>query len=187
MKGERSSKTKRAPGLAPGEWSSALRRFFPVFMLHLSARFRECVAEFSAAAPVIQAMGDSVLLAVTPATRDRLAAALAGHTLVWAPGFEEARVEMARRRFDLVVIGAHFQESDPFDVLRLAKTGAAARTVCVRGVLEGTMLGPSSVKAFRAACGVLGADAVLDLGDYADDAEGVAALRAALEHELELA
>ena len=132
-------------------------------------------------------MGDSVLLAVSPGTRERLEGALAGHVLVGVETLDQARAELARRRFDLVIIGARFEESTSFDMLRLVTAASpASRVVCLRGVVPRSVLGKSSVDAFRVACEALGAERVLDLLDFPLDPAGDAALRATLEHELEL-
>jgi len=132
-------------------------------------------------------MGDSILLAVTPETHARLAAVLGGHDMAWAESFDKVCAELDRRHFDLIVIGAHFQESTSFDVLRVAAAARpASRIVCLRGVATRTLLGKPSMDAFRAACEALGAALVVDLLEYPDDAAGNAAVRALLEHQLEL-
>jgi hypothetical protein len=132
-------------------------------------------------------MGDSVLLAVTPGTRERLRAAFAGHELVCVEHLDQVRAELAHRHFDLVVIGARFEESTAFDALRLVIAASPApRVVCLRGVSPRSLLGKSSVDAFRIACEALGACLVLDLQDFPDDEAGNRAMRSLLEHELEL-
>jgi hypothetical protein len=132
-------------------------------------------------------MGDSVLLAVTPGTRARLDAALRLHSLTWVETLDEVRAALARRPFDLVVIGARFDESHAFEVLRICITGQpGARAVCLRGVEPPSRLRKPAVEAFRVACEALGASLVLDLADLPDDAAGNRALRMLLEHELEL-
>jgi hypothetical protein len=133
-------------------------------------------------------MGDSVLLAVTPGTRGRLAGALRPHSLVWVETLDEVRAALARQRFDLVVIGARFDESHAFDVLRVAIADhPGARVVCLRGIEPPSRLRKPAVEAFRVASEALGATLVLDLADFPDDDAGNSAMRLLLEHELELA
>jgi hypothetical protein len=133
-------------------------------------------------------MGARVLLAVTPGTRQRLGTVLHGHQLTWVQTFDEVRAGLEQGRFDLVLIGAHFQESNAFDVLRLVTSmRPAPRIVCLRGAVPRSLLGKPSMDAFRIACEALGASLVLDLVDYPDDAAGNGAVRSLLEHELQLA
>jgi hypothetical protein len=132
-------------------------------------------------------MGDSVLLAVTAGTRARLNAALGSHSLAWVETLDEVGVALAGRRFDLIVIGARFDESHAFEVLRSAIAAQPrARVACLRGVEPPSLLGKPAVEAFRVACEALGATLVLDLADYPDDDTGNRAMRDLLEHELEL-
>lgn len=130
-------------------------------------------------------MEADVLLAVPPGARGRLASALQGHRLLWAETVDGVRAALARQRFDLVVVGAHFHESHAFEVLELVTaTVPASRIVCLRAVAPRAMLGKPAMRAFRAACEALGAALVLDLLDFPDDAAGNQAIRALLEREL---
>jgi hypothetical protein len=125
---------------------------------------------------------------VTPGTRARLEAALRGLRLTWVGASDEVRAELTRGRFDLVVIGAHFDESTWCDALRFVTSSSPeSRIVCLRGVVQGSLLGQPSIDAFRAACDALGAALVLDLVHYPDNEAGNRALRALFERELELA
>jgi hypothetical protein len=124
----------------------------------------------------------------SPGARGRLAGALQGHQLVWVETADEVRAALAGQRFDLIVVGAHFQESNSFEVLEfLAVARPAARIVCLRAVTPRRMLGKPAMRAFRAACEALGASLVLDLVDFPSDAAGNQAIRALLERELTLA
>ena len=132
-------------------------------------------------------MEADVLLAVPPGARVRLARALGGHRLAWAETVDAVRPALARRRFDLVVVGAHFHESHAFEVLELVTaTAPAPRIVCLRAVAPRAMLGKPAMRAFRAACEALGASLVLDLLDFPDNAAGNEAIRALLEREATL-
>jgi hypothetical protein len=69
---------------------------------------------------------------------------------------------------DMVIIGAHFEESNTLGVLaRICKHPNAAMVVCVRGVAGN--LGPGSVDGLRLACRELGARGFVDLTAYSDD------------------
>jgi len=132
-------------------------------------------------------MEADVLLAVPPGARVRLASALRGHRLAWAETVEAVRAALERQRFDLIVVGAHFEESKPFEVLEhLAAARPASHIVCLRAVAPRVLLGKPAMRAFRAACEALGASLVLDLLDFPDSAAGNAAIRALLERELTL-
>jgi CheY-like chemotaxis protein len=48
----------------------------------------------------------------------RLSALLSGHELSFVGSLDEAKSVLARRNFDLILIGVHFDESRMFDLLR---------------------------------------------------------------------
>ena len=132
----------------------------------------------------MSAIQGRVLLAVSARTRDRVLPCLAGCETVWAQTVGEVRAALARR-FDLVIVGSHFDESHTFDIV--AQIQAADRPppiVCVRGRPFPGALGESTMQAFRAACGAVGVRLVIDLLDYADDPAGNRAIGALFERLL---
>jgi hypothetical protein len=126
-----------------------------------------------------------VLLAVSAQTRRRLLTAFAGYDLVWAQTEAEVRAALCAGRYDLSVVGSHFDESHTFDIVReLRHADPGLRIVCVRGRPFPGALGHSTMKAFRSACQAEGVCAVIDLLDYAEDDVSNGAIRAIFEREL---
>src|SRR5256885_1618928 len=83
--------------------------------------------------------------------------------------------------FDLVVLGTHFAESSALDALRqVREESPGTRIACVRGVPFRPGLGRATMDAFEQACIALGANVVVDLLQYPDDAAGDAAIRGLL-------
>lgn len=129
-------------------------------------------------------MQERVLLATSTETQRRLARALEGFRLVFAANAAEVRAALAGRRFDLIVVGARFDESQSLEVLQeIQRTQHGARVVCVRGTPT-QRVGRSSLEAFRLACEALGAPLVLNLLDYGDDEAGDEAIRELFESHL---
>jgi len=126
-----------------------------------------------------------VLLAVSAQTRRRLLTAFAGYELAWARTEVEVRAALSTGRFDLAVVGSHFDESHTFDIVReLREADRGLRIVCVRGRPFPGALGHSTMKAFRSACEAEGVCAVIDLLDYPDDDTSERAIRELFEQQL---
>ena len=133
----------------------------------------------------MSAMQGRFLLAVSAGTRERLLPCLTGCQIVWAQTAGEVRAAVARERFDVVVVGSHFDESHTFDILALIRAAdPAAHIVCVRGRPFPGALRESTMHAFRTACEALGVSLVVDLLDYPDDQAGNDAIRALFERDL---
>ena len=126
-----------------------------------------------------------VLLAVSAQTRKRLLPCLSGYEIVWAQTVGEVRVAAAQQRFDLVIVGSHFDESHTFDIVRHVRdVYPGACIACVRGRPFPGALGKSTLKAFRSACEALGVGVVVDLFDYPDSEAGSRAIGALFERQL---
>ena len=127
-----------------------------------------------------------VLLAVAPETRPRMNAVAEG----WDARYVESAASLVRalatERHDLIIVGAHFDESNVIDALKEA-VSRAARTpvVCLRGTGFVSALGAGTVEALRLASEALGADCFIDLGRFPDDAAGNARVRAMIERLFE--
>lgn len=110
----------------------------------------------------------------------RIADILAGHDVVPARTLAHAQNELARQRFDLVIVAVHFDESRMFDLLRhLQASSHKGPVVCVR---SHHFVSPAiSIEGLEIAAKTLGAALFLDLTWYADTPEGNAAVRSLLD------
>ena len=95
-----------------------------------------------------------VLVADAAQGRERLSVSLAVHELTFARTLAEARAAVRAQTFDLLVVGARFDDSRMFDLLREVRADARhqdLRIVCV--VASGTL---------EIACRAMDATAVLE-------------------------
>ena len=118
-------------------------------------------------------MSKSILIADRPESDRRLAAILAGHELVFARTLGEALRVLRGRRFDMVLVGVHFDESRMFDLMRDVTEGT--RVVCVRS--QQFQSHAITLEGLEIAAKALGCSLFLDLTWYADDETGNAAVR----------
>jgi ActR/RegA family two-component response regulator len=125
-------------------------------------------------------MHERVLLATSVETQRRLARALQGFDVACAESAGEVRAALAAGRFDLIVVGAHFDESKALEVIaEIRRTPHGASLVCVRGT-PFHRVGRPAMEAFRMACEALGVRRVVDLLDYPDDEAGNQSIRTLL-------
>lgn len=129
-------------------------------------------------------MQESLLLATSVETQRRLGRALQGLDLACAASAAEVRAALAARQFDLIVVGAHFDESRALEMVEeIRRTPHTAGLVCVRGT-PFHHVGRPAMEAFRVACEALGVRRVVDLLDYPDDDTGNRAIRELFESHL---
>jgi hypothetical protein len=132
-------------------------------------------------------MAANILIAAYPGAHDRAASVLSGHHLSFADTMAEAMAALEAQTFDLILIGARFDESRMFDLLRhLHTVGVSAQTpiVCFRGMISVPASEPATVEGLSLACGILGARAFYDFASYPSDEAGNAAVRRVLETHL---
>ena len=122
-------------------------------------------------------MAKTILVADRPDSDRRLAAILAGHELVFARTLAEALRALRGRRFDLVLVGVHFDESRMFDLMRGLTEGT--QVVCVR--TQQFQSHAITLEGLEIAAKALGCALFLDLTWYADDETGNGAVRKLLE------
>jgi DNA-binding response OmpR family regulator len=122
-------------------------------------------------------MAKTILVADRPENERRLAAILSGHELVLVRTLAEARRALRGARFDLVLVGVHFDESRMFDLLR--EVGEGTQIVCVRS--QQFQSHAISLEGLEIAARALGCALFLDLTWYADDATGNGAVRELLD------
>jgi len=126
-------------------------------------------------------MRKRILVADTPESDRRLSEVLKGHELAFARTLGEAQRLLTQARFDLIVIGVHFDDSRMFDLVRHVRGGGqnelpVACVRCQRFVSPALSIEGLEVAARAAACSLF-----LDLTKYPDDAGGNAEVRKALE------
>ena len=124
-----------------------------------------------------------VVVAVSPGLRRRMRAILPESELRFVETADDLLRELDDERCDMLIVGAHFDESSAVAALeRVLARPETFPVVCVRGVHS--RLGYRSMHALRLALDELGAREFIDLLEYRDDALGNARVRAMLERLL---
>ena len=125
-----------------------------------------------------------VLAAISVRAHWRVGSVLKPWDVTYVHAFPDLRASLERERFDLVVVGAHFDASQG---VRAVEEVRREQPRCPVVALIATPFrygSPYLHDAFRAACLALGAADVLDLGDWSHDAEGDRAVRRRIERAL---
>lgn len=90
--------------------------------------------------------------------------------------------ELAEKRCDMLIVGAHFQESSAIGAIeRVLARDNTVPVVCIRGKPFAMPLGKAALAALGMASRALGARNFIDLLEYPDDEAGNARVRAMLE------
>lgn len=119
-----------------------------------------------------------VLLAVSRAAQERMARVLRGHNVVTVASVDQAIERISQRRFHMLILGVHFDESRMFELLRHARTDARDKRVPVLCVLE--VRGGFSdvvVEGLDQSVKALMANGFLILSNFPDDERGNGRLR----------
>ena len=109
---------------------------------------------------------------------------LEGHELVFVENGDDARDQLERERFGLVLLGVHFDESQMFSLLGDIRAHAKYRKVpmlCVLGSW-GRMLSEVAVEGLDHAVKALMANGFLNLLHFADDDGGNARIRRIVDY-----
>ncbi|MFN2645810.1 MAG: hypothetical protein ABR570_12515 [Burkholderiales bacterium] len=122
-----------------------------------------------------------MLVAIARDNRERLAAVLEGWQVQFVASAEELDRALAKGAYDLVVVGAHFDESHAIDALKVAVRAQRAPVVCMCVGRFSSSLGGGTVQALSLATEALGAEYFLDLDAFGDDAAAHARVRSLLE------
>jgi hypothetical protein len=120
-----------------------------------------------------------ILIACMPQAYTRLFAILAGHELSFATTLGDAQIALNGDRFDMIMVGVHFDESKMFDLLQVVKADGRqgqARLVCFRGIEAESDKSRILEANCQAACEAMDA-AFFDLAAFADDTHGNDAVR----------
>lgn len=128
----------------------------------------------------------TVLVAVVPAVRRRIATVLGGHELFFVDSVAALQAAIAARSWNMLLLGSQFDESRPLASLEEVMAAKPPfPVVCVRGRALWPQLGDATAHAMRLASAALGAEHFVDLLAFPDDEEGNARVRAMLERLLE--
>jgi hypothetical protein len=136
------------------------------------------VPEDAGAAPL---RGKPILLAVEDV--ERLERILEGHELTVPKGIEQAKAELQKRKFAMVVLGVHFDESRMFELLRLVRTYKTNETTPVVCMLTtATRLSDVAIEGLDHAVKAMLANAFLNLRKFPDDGSGNARVRRIIDY-----
>lgn len=126
-------------------------------------------------------LGRPILLAVEDA--GRLKRILAGHELTVTASVDEAKAELQKREFALIVLGVHFDESRMFELLRLVrtyKTNQLTPVVCM--LTTASRLSDVAIEGLDHAVKAMLANAFLNLHRFPDDEAGNARVRRIIDY-----
>jgi len=122
-----------------------------------------------------------ILLAVEDCRR--LERILAGHRLTIPHSVEEAKLDLERREFHMVILGVLFDESRMFELLRLVRTFDKNRLTPVACVLATeSRLSDVAIEGLDHAVKAMLANAFLNLNKFPDNNEGNARLRRIVDY-----
>jgi len=125
--------------------------------------------------------GERILLAV--AGEERLRRILAGHDLTLTGTVEEAKVELQKREFAMIVLGVNFDESRMFELLRLVRTyrtNQLTPVVCM--LTTASRLSDVAIEGLDHAVKAMLANAFLNLNRFPDDEAGNARVRRIIDY-----
>ena len=127
-------------------------------------------------------MAKRILVADTSDGDRRLSEILSGFDLTFVRALAEAQRALARERFDLILVGVHFDDSRMFDLLRHLQASGGAPGCAVICMRSQHFQSPAiSIEGLEIAAKALGCNLFLDLTWYADDATGNGAIRSLFE------
>jgi DNA-binding response OmpR family regulator len=118
-----------------------------------------------------------ILIADVPQMDARYNAALGGWELAFVRTMSQARRAITER-YDLVVIGVYFDDSQMFDLVRDIRAREDDAGVPILGVRARTGFTAVSARTLEVTLKALDADEFIDLALLGDDAAGNSALRA---------
>jgi CheY-like chemotaxis protein len=132
-------------------------------------------------APPPPLRGKPILVAVE--NIERLSRVLDGHDLTVPRSVDEAKAELERREFAMVILGVHFDESRMFELLRLVRTYKANELTPVVCMLTSeSRLSDVAVEGLDHAVKAMLANAFLNLRKFPDDDAGNARVRRIIDY-----
>ena len=125
--------------------------------------------------------GKEILLAVEDCRR--LERILAGHRVTIPQSVDEAKQDLERQEFHMVILGVLFDESRMFELLRLVRTFPKNRLTPVVCVLATeSRLSDVAIEGLDHAVKAMLANAFLNLNKFPDDKEGNARVRRIVDY-----
>jgi hypothetical protein len=125
-----------------------------------------------------------ILIAATPAVRERLRRILTGHDLTMAERVPDAMAYLAKDRFGIVILSVDFDESMMFALLADIRGHAAkyrkVPVLCVLG--EPGVLSEVAVEGLDHAVKAMTANGFLDMQRFSDDEQGNARIRRIVDY-----
>lgn len=127
-------------------------------------------------------LGRQILLAVEDT--ERLRRILEGHVLTVATTVEQAKSEMQRREFAMIIIAVNFDESRMFELLRLVRTYEVNQLTPVVCMLtsSSSRLSDVAIEGLDHAVKAMLANAFLNLNRFPDDPAGNARVRRIIDY-----
>ena len=132
-----------------------------------------------------QPQASRVIVAATAESQPRIRMVLPECDLCFVDTERQLLRALARGRCDMLIVGAHFQESSAVAAIeQVLSRDETIPVVCIRATPFATPLGQPAVDALRMATRALGASNFIDLLEYPDDERGNARVRRMLERLL---
>jgi hypothetical protein len=111
-----------------------------------------------------------ILTAVNPDTAERISRILQGHELVIVQTIEAAEAQLDTDGFELIFVGARFDESRMFDFLDFLRNHVEHRRIPIAAaVVIPTKMTPESLKGMSHAVKIYGASLFMNLNDFPDE------------------
>ena len=124
-----------------------------------------------------------IMIAATPALRERLARILRGHQLTFAETSKDVTSRLAEGRYGMVILSVHFDESQMFALLGDIRGHSKYRKVPIVCVLaERGRLSDVAVEGLDHAVKAMTANGFLDLHRFADDDNGNLRIRRIIDY-----
>ncbi len=114
---------------------------------------------------------------------ERLQRVLVGHHLTMVTSVEEAKAELQKREFAMIILGVNFDESRMFELLRLARTykmNQVSPVVCM--LTTESRLSDVAIEGLDHAVKAMLANAFLNLNKFPDDEAGNARVRRIIDY-----
>lgn len=127
-------------------------------------------------------VGRQILVAVEDT--ERLRRILAGHELTVSDTVEQAKAEMQRREFAMIILGVSFDESRMFELLRLVRTykpNELTPVVCMLASAT-SRLSDVAIEGLDHAVKAMLANAFLNLNKFPDNEAGNARVRRIIDY-----